>query len=164
MENTAPIMAALERIEARHSALERAVGCREHGPPPAGTAKAKASTRVQTGGNEEEDWLTLPEEQVASVMAPFANAQRLRILKALYLGESESGQLREMTGLTGGQLYHHLKELALAKFLSRQVRGEYRLSAFGYYTFSSIMILLSSLLREELDEDDTVSPEEIEEL
>ncbi len=73
-------------------------------------------------------------------------------------GATASGVI---TGLTGGQLYHHLKELALSRFLSRQVRGEYHLSGFGYYAFSAMMILASDLLAEEHDEE-LVTPEEIE--
>lgn len=126
-----------------------------------GVAETPPPTHVPGGGNDEETWLELSEDEVAGVMAPFANAQRVKLLKALYLGIAESGQLKEFTGLTGGQLYHHLKELALAKFLSRHVRGEYRLSSFGYYAFSALMILAHDLLTQETDEE-VVKPEEIE--
>ena len=124
-------------------------------------AEAPRTVNVPGGGNDEEAWLELSEDEVAAVMAPFANAQRVRLLKALYLGIAESGQLKDFTGLTGGQLYHHLKELALAKFLSRHMRGEYRLSSFGYYAFSALMILAHDLLAQETDEE-VVKPEEIE--
>jgi len=154
------ILASLARIEAR---LESAVPGsrpgiqRAHSVPP----EAPAAKRVASGGNDEEAWLELPEDQVTAIVAPFANEQRVKLLKALYLGIAESGHLKEFTGLTGGQLYHHLKELALAKFLSRQIRGEYRLSSLGYYAFSALMILMADLLAEELDEE-VVTPEEIE--
>ncbi|MGE5551054.1 MAG: hypothetical protein ACM3ZC_11075 [Bacteroidota bacterium] len=168
------VISALDRIEARLGSLpeiertvtrlEKALSAVRRGlTAPAGQQPRQESAvaRVAVGGNEEEVWLDLPEERVASVMAPFANEQRVKLLKALYLGLSESGQLREFTGLTGGQLYHHLKELALAKFLSRQVRGEYHLSTFGYYAFSALMILAADLLAEE-PEEELVKPEEIE--
>lgn len=169
------VLAALDRIETRLGSLaelEQTVIRLERAlPTPRGekaisqnradARPASAATRVAAGGNGEEDWLDLPEAQVASVMAPFANEQRVKLLKALYLGMSESSQLREFTGLTGGQLYHHLKELALARFLSRQVRGEYHLSTFGYYAFAALMILASDLVAEEPDEA-LIKPEEIE--
>lgn len=165
-----PVLAALARIEERLPDLRRfeqvlhrlenklAAGA---GTRPASSKGGGETMRMPGGGNDEESWLGQPEERTAAVMAPFANAQRLKLLKALYLGISESSQLKEFTGLTGGQLYHHLKELALAKFLSRQIRGEYRLSSFGYHAFSAFMILAADLLAEEPDED-VVEPEEIE--
>ena len=168
------ILAILGRLEARLAVLtemERTLArlakavtaFKDKAPEESEISEIKEKPlRLQVGGNEEETWLALPEEQVAAVLAPFANAQRVKLLKALYLGISESGQLKEFTGLTGGQLYHHLKELALAKFLSRKVRGEYRLSSFGYYAFSALMILVASLLEEEIREEEVIAPEEIE--
>lgn len=166
-EKEEKFLAALGRIEARLAVLnemERTLARLEKSlslPKERPEAEPGETVRLPGGGNEEETWLDLPEDQVAAVLAPFANAQRVKLLKALYMGISESGQLKEFTGLTGGQLYHHLKELALAKFLSRKVRGEYRLSSFGYYAFSALMILVASLLEEEMEEE-VVTPEEIE--
>ncbi len=165
------ILSALGRIEARLSSLgemERALkklgspsGQVEESTPK--TDKSAGILSVPGGGNEEESWLTLSEEHLAALMAPFANQQRIKLLKALYLGFTESNQLKEFTGLSGGQLYHHLKELAMARFLTRQVRGEYRLSAFGYYAFSAFMILAADLLAEQAEEE-LVEPLEIDEM
>lgn len=160
------ILSALGRIEGRLAALGELEHLRDRrgarpGSRDAAEPAAPRIARVPAGGNDEEDWFALPEAQVAAILAPFANEQRVKLLKALYLGLTESGQLKEFTGLTGGQLYHHLKELALARFLSREVRGEYRLSSFGYYAFSALMILAAELLGEEMDEE-LVGPEEIQ--
>ncbi|MGE5530427.1 MAG: hypothetical protein ACM3X6_14970 [Patescibacteria group bacterium] len=167
---TAQILAALARVEARLASLEER---RPRRQPPDETADSRSApargetqpkrARAAMGGNEEENWLDVPEDKIAAVMAPFASEQRIKLLKSLYLGISESGQLKDFTGLTGGQLYHHLKELALAKFLSKQVRGEYGLSSFGYYAFSAIMILVTDLLAEDLPEE-LIAPEEIGQL
>jgi len=164
-ENNEAILAALARIETRLAALEDSdrQETRRERPAPLARGQAPGVINVPISGNEEEQWMELPEDRVAAIMAPFANEQRIKLLKALYMGTTESGRLKDLTGLTGGQLYHHLKELALGKFLSRPVRGEYRLSAFGYYTFSALMILISDLIAEQMNEE-IITPEEIDQL
>ncbi|MCL6613207.1 MAG: hypothetical protein K6U03_01080, partial [Firmicutes bacterium] len=86
------LLSALGRIEARLAVLsemERTLARLERLLPAAKAhheVEPSAPTRVPGAGNEEETWLDLPEEGVAAILSPFANAQRVKLLKALYMG------------------------------------------------------------------------------
>jgi len=60
-----------------------------------------------------------------------ANEHRIRILKALAWDEKTAAQLTEGTGLEGGPLYHHLKELIAARFVRQKERSCYQITREG---------------------------------
>lgn len=59
-----------------------------------------------------------PPASVERMLAPLAHEARIRIMQALYLGAKSSGELSEATGLKGGNLYYHLKELMHAAYVT----------------------------------------------
>jgi hypothetical protein len=66
------------------------------------------------------DILKCSPKRMAKLLSPFSNEQRIRILKMLLEGDKLSSELIQTTGLEGGQLYHHLKELALAEYIEQK--------------------------------------------
>ena len=79
------------------------------------------------------------DEKMASAFAPFSNRNRVAILRSLLSagprGPKTSRQLTTDTGLRGGPLYHHLKELILAGYVESRGRNSYQLTDRGlsYY-------------------------------
>lgn len=78
-----------------------------------------------------EDLFTVDDNLIAEVASSFVNPARVRLIKSLLAGDKTSSELSQDTGIEGGQLYHHFRELARAKFISRDSRGVYKLSHFG---------------------------------
>ena len=72
-----------------------------------------------------------PPRRIVGAMGVFSNENRVRILQALLKGARTSSELSRETGLEGGQLYHHLKELMLAGYVEAVERGKYALTAKG---------------------------------
>jgi len=58
-----------------------------------------------------------PASSVERLLAPLAHEARIRILQTLYRGPKSSSELAEATGLRGGNLYYHLKELMHAAYV-----------------------------------------------
>lgn len=89
---------------------------------------------------------TIEEEQIsyseiAELTVPFSSPQRVAILHVLADGNLTSSQLEERSGLTGGQLYHHLKELKNANLVTQDGRGEYRLTKLGLMEFMAFSLM-----------------------
>jgi DNA-binding transcriptional ArsR family regulator len=59
-----------------------------------------------------------PAANVERMLAPLAHESRIRILQTLYRAPKSSGELSEATGLKGGNLYYHLKELMHAAYVA----------------------------------------------
>lgn len=55
--------------------------------------------------------------RVSSVSEVLANEYRVKILRALYEKSRTSKELSDITGLEGGQLYHHLRILTQNRFV-----------------------------------------------
>jgi len=68
--------------------------------------------------------------KVERLVSPFAHEGRVTILQALYGGPLTSSQLCEATGFQGGRLYHHLRELKYAAYVSDE-GGRYGLTQLG---------------------------------
>lgn len=75
-------------------------------------------------------------------VVPFSSPQRVAILNAL-AGEDvlPTHALSEKTGLVGGQLYHHLKELLRAGLVTAAGRGAYALTEGGLSSFLTLSLL-----------------------
>jgi len=94
---------------------------------------------------------------VARLLSPFSNEQRILILKTLIDGSRTSSELTQATGLEGGQLYHHLKELALAEFIEQEQRGIYALTEKGRHALLTTLAMAMTLEKR-------VIPEEVEDI
>lgn len=67
----------------------------------------------------------------ASFCMALANEHRINILKALSEQELSTAQLTGFTGLEGGPLYHHIKELIKARFVHQKGRSCYQITQEG---------------------------------
>jgi len=68
--------------------------------------------------------------KVERMLTPLAHESRVRILQTLFEKRCGSTELSDATGLTGGNLYHHLKELVYAGYVSDRERT-YSLTNLG---------------------------------
>jgi DNA-binding transcriptional ArsR family regulator len=72
----------------------------------------------EASAKEPNDITRTPAANVERMLAPLAHEARIRIMQTLYLGPKSSGELSEATGLKGGNLYYHLKELMHAAYVA----------------------------------------------
>ncbi|RLE58398.1 MAG: hypothetical protein DRJ32_06525 [Thermoprotei archaeon] len=70
-------------------------------------------------------------KRVEKLVAPLANSSRVALLKALLSKARSISEITEITGLRGGELYHHLKELIRSGYVTSEKRGVYRLTMKG---------------------------------
>ncbi len=68
--------------------------------------------------------------KVERLLTPLAHESRIRILQALFDGAQGSTGLSDATGLKGGNLYHHLRELVHAGYVGDRGR-DYSLTNLG---------------------------------
>jgi hypothetical protein len=98
-----------------------------------------------------------PEAQIEKFFSIFSNRKRVSLMRALVDGESKSSAaLREETGLTEGQFYHHIRDLAAAECLVRGGQDQYRLSEEG-----KILLLVAEAIASDLGASTHLKPEEI---
>lgn len=152
MTEARPLDKQLAELEARLATLEEQVHrltSRSAQPPtsqdsawalltlqdqqPNGAVLFAGHVQLGAGG----DWVWQETHPVASLLegnwataaAPLAalgHPLRLALLRAALDGPVPAATLGERAGLSGGQLYHHLRELQAAGWLQAQARGPYR--------------------------------------
>jgi DNA-binding transcriptional ArsR family regulator len=71
-----------------------------------------------------------PASHVERILSPLAHEARIRLLQILYSGPKSSSELSELTGLKGGNLHYHLKELMYADYV-REKERQYSLTRLG---------------------------------
>jgi len=91
------------------------------------------------------DSLKVDTRRVSSVSEVLANEYRVKILRALYEKSRTSKELSDITGLEGGQLYHHLRILTQNRFVVMGKRGEYSITVKG-----AVALMILSALAEVL--------------
>jgi len=106
-------------------------------------------------GHNLESILRCSPKRVAKLLSPFSSEQRILILKTLIKGDKSSSELSQETGLEGGQLYHHLKELALSEYIEQKERGIYSLTEKGQMALLTVLAMACTLEKR-------IAPEEIE--
>ncbi len=75
---------------------------------------------------EWDDVGSAPAEGIARVLSALANATRIRIVAEVLRGPVTTGDLAErLDQPSSGQLFHHLKELLVARLIHQPVRGTY---------------------------------------
>lgn len=90
-----------------------------------------------------EDAVKCPPSKIARLMGSFSNENRIRIMQSLLEGVKTASELSEETGLEGGQLYHHLKELMMADYVQIVERGKYALTSNGCIAIRTVACLAS---------------------
>jgi len=171
----ARIARELEELKRRKELLERGLSVHD---PLGVSAALKRSLRgveegsrfvcagvVKRGGRVVDSWncyfdlrsvLAASPERVAKLVAPLSSRQRVAILKALIEGPKTPSELSRITGMRGGELYHHLKELIRSGYVEARGRGVYALTFKGEAVFSVVAGLASHLeppTDEELEEE-----------
>jgi len=106
-------------------------------------------------GHDIESVLKCSPKRIANLLSPFSNEQRVLILKTLLEGDRSSSGLSQVTSLEGGQLYHHLKELALAEYIEQKERGIYALTEKGQMALLTVLAMATTLEKR-------IIPEEVE--
>ena len=106
-------------------------------------------------GHDIESILKCSPKRIANLLSPFSSEQRILILKTLIEGDKSSSELSQATELEGGQLYHHLKELALAEYIEQKERGIYALTEKGQMALLTVLAMACTLEKR-------VIPEEVE--
>ena len=97
-------------------------------------------TSFKTLFNEEND------EDIAKLCSALSSKQRIIILKNLWKNKLSSGELAVLTGMTGGHLHHHLKDLLSLGLIVKEDSGKYTATNSGvnaYITAASLHRRLS---------------------
>ncbi len=114
----------------------------------AGYAKNNRWEMISTPKN----LLDLNPKKIATFCESLSNECRVKILKALYDGTKTSSELSKITGLEGGQLYHHLRILIQNRLISVRRRGEYQITGFGIQALL-VLSLMSGVIIPPLEEE-----------
>lgn len=88
--------------------------------------------------------------KVERLLSPLAHEARVRLMQALYDGPLGSSELTAATSLRGGNLYHHLKELIRAGYVSER-EGGYAMTNVGRQLLVT-MACMASLIIEDKDD------------
>ncbi len=86
-----------------------------------------------------------PAANVERMLSPLAHEARISIMQAMYDGPKASGELSEATGLRGGNLYYHLKELLHADYV-RELNGGYDLTPLGCQLLLTVAAIASKVV------------------
>jgi predicted transcriptional regulator len=92
-----------------------------------------------------------PAAHIERLLAPLAHEGRLGLMQVLYGGRRTSGQLTEATGLRGGNLHYHLKELLHAHYVEQQ-DGGYGLTGLGTQMLLTVAAIASLYVKDRGDE------------
>lgn len=95
-----------------------------------------------------EQVLKTPAANIELLLSSLAHEARVRLLQALYTGPKSSSELTESTGLRGGHLYYHLKELIYAHYVE-QSEGRYRLTERGVQMLITVACLARLAVQDE---------------
>ncbi len=88
---------------------------------------------------------------IERILSPLAHEARVRLMLAMHDGAKTSGQLSEASGLKGGNLYYHLKELIYARYV-READGAYDLTRLGYQMLLTVSIVAKQLVSDQGEE------------
>jgi DNA-binding transcriptional ArsR family regulator len=100
---------------------------------------------------------TTPGANVEVMFSPLAHEGRIRIMQALWPGPLTASGLTAATGFTGGGLYHHLKELKYASYITDRESG-YNLTPLGRQLLLTVTCLASQVVVDRGEEGLAVAP------
>lgn len=90
---------------------------------------------------------SVPDADLAKVLAAFGQRRRLRISRAILSGANTHRELARVSGLAPGPLYHHIKTLERGGLLVVVERNRYDLTSFGRDLLLVTTILVGSAKR-----------------
>lgn len=85
-------------------------------------------------------------QDAARAHAALGNEARLRLLQLLWPGEKSAAELAEMSDLSTGSLYHHMRELYAARWVEIPQRNRYRLTTAGRKALVTVLAVTPQLL------------------
>ncbi|MEW6751621.1 MAG: winged helix-turn-helix domain-containing protein [Candidatus Latescibacterota bacterium] len=104
--------------------------------------------RWNKGPESRSDLVTrTPAASVKRLLSPLAHEGRIRLMQAMHDGPKGSGQLSELTGLKGGNLYYHLKELLHGGYV-RDEGGLYDLTLFGCQMLATVVSIADTVVQD----------------
>jgi DNA-binding transcriptional ArsR family regulator len=92
-----------------------------------------------------------PAASVERMLSPLAHEARIRIMQTLHDGPKASGELAEATGLRGGNLYYHLKELVHAAYVAER-KGSYDLTGLGCQMLLTVTAIAANVVKDRGEE------------
>ena len=93
----------------------------------------------------------IPAAKVERLLAPLAHRGRIGIMQALLRGPVGPSELSEVTGLHGGGLYHHLRELQHSAYV-RQDEGRYHLTQLGGQLLAMVLCVANDVVADRPEE------------
>ena len=88
---------------------------------------------------------------VERLLSPLSHEARIRLMQAIYGGAKTSGELAEATGLRGGNLYYHLKELMYAAYV-KESDGGYDLTGLGCQMLLTVTAIAANVVKDRGEE------------
>jgi DNA-binding transcriptional ArsR family regulator len=92
-----------------------------------------------------------PAANVERLLSPLAHEARIRILQAIFPAPRSSGELSDLTGLRGGNLYYHLRELIHAEYVTER-EGAYDLTGLGLQMLITVTTVASKVVEDRGEE------------
>ena len=86
------------------------------------------------------------------LLAPLAHAARIRIMLALKAGPIGATQLAEKSGLKGGNLYHHLRDLIHNNYVRDGKDRTYELTSFGRQMLLTLCRIAVSVVKDKQED------------
>ena len=93
----------------------------------------------------------LPAAHIERMLSPLAHEARIGIMQQLYAEGRASSELTELTGMKGGNLHYHLKELIYAGYV-QQREGKYSLTQLGAQILITVASIASQNVRDQGEE------------
>jgi len=103
-------------------------------------------TFSDTGRSEQV--IETPAANVELMLSSLAHEGRIRLLQLLYTGPKATPELSTETGMKGGNLHYHLKELAYAHYIEQR-DGLYRLTERGAQMLITVTCLAKLVVEDQ---------------
>lgn len=88
-------------------------------------------------------------EDISRFCSNFSSPEKLKIIRILIEKEAlTQKEILELTGLTQGQFYHHLKELVANKLVQKEKLDKYDLSPMGHVLAMSFIGIINTFYKE----------------
>lgn len=99
--------------------------------------------------NEFDSFLNMASaDDVSQFCSNFSSPEKMKIIRILIQEEPlTQKEILELTGLTQGQFYHHVKELVANKLIQKMKQDKYDLSPMGHVLAMSFISIINTFLK-----------------
>jgi len=112
-----------------------------------GVVESEDETREWEQARADEVLRSHSASELAQLVSPFGSAERVAILMGLYRAEKTGQSLCEETGLSQGQLYHHIKDLLYLGYVRQSSRNLYDITPRGRQALLTVAIMVDDFSR-----------------